>query len=91
MPGLQSENIKRGVLDEALAFMDGQKSRSNLMSNLHSVPANIMSAVYLSHIQRMSGSNPIVTIDLSYCAATSPSMSCLTPNRSMDFLMAYIV
>lgn len=87
MPGLYSENIKRGVLDEALAFMDGQKSRSGLISNLddHSVPANIMSAVYLSHIQRISGSNPIVTIDLSYRGTISPSMLCLTFNRSMIF------
>lgn len=77
MPGLYSENIKRGVLNEALAFMEGTITLADLASNLddHSVPANVMSAIYLSHIQRISGLNPIVSIDLSYDTEISPSTS----------------
>ncbi|KAH7309182.1 hypothetical protein B0I35DRAFT_398580 [Stachybotrys elegans] len=75
LPGIYSENVKRGILWEALDFMEGNKPFDDLASNLedHSVPAHIMSAVYVSHIRRMQGLNPVVSIDLTYEDAVSPN------------------
>jgi hypothetical protein len=67
-PGLYSENIKRGILDESVDFIRGKKSLDALTSNLvdHNIPAHLMSAVYLSHVRRRSNQNPIVTLDVTY-------------------------
>lgn len=67
-PGLLSENVKRGILEDALGYYEGTKAASELKSNLadHCVPVFIMSAVYLSHIQRTAGQDPIVALDISY-------------------------
>ncbi|UKZ89800.1 uncharacterized protein TrAFT101_004841 [Trichoderma asperellum] len=75
LPGIYSENVKRGILWEALDFIEGKKPFDDLASNLddHSVPANIMSAVYASHIQRMRGLNPVVSIELTYDGAVRPT------------------
>ncbi|RMZ82942.1 hypothetical protein DV737_g1827, partial [Chaetothyriales sp. CBS 132003] len=62
LPGIYSENVKRGILWEALDFIEGKKTFDDLSSNLedHSVPAHIMSAVYVSHIRRVQGENPVL-------------------------------
>lgn len=75
LPGIYSENVKRGILWEALDFIEGKKPFEDLLSNLedHSVPANIMSAVYVSHIRRTQGLNPVVNIDLTYDGVVGPS------------------
>lgn len=68
MPGLLSENVKRGILDDAIGFAQGTKDLCDLRSNLadHSIPANVMSAAYISHIHRKAGLSPIVTVDMKY-------------------------
>lgn len=73
-PGIYSENVKRGILWEALEYMSSQKPLSRLSSNLpdHSVPAALMSAAYVSHVRRTAGLNPVTRIDLSY-ASNEPS------------------
>jgi len=70
LPGLYSEDVKRGVLEEAVDFLEGKKGISELRSNLpdHSLPVHIMSAVYVSHIRRKAGMNPVVPIRISYNA-----------------------
>ncbi|KAJ4316131.1 hypothetical protein N0V94_005619 [Neodidymelliopsis sp. IMI 364377] len=67
-PGLLSENVKRGILEDALDYAEGKKSSKDLKSNLadHCIPVHIMSAIYVSHIQRTAHQSPIVTIDVSY-------------------------
>ncbi|KAI0428668.1 hypothetical protein F5Y09DRAFT_357628 [Xylaria sp. FL1042] len=62
------------VMDDAYDFFDGRKSPSDLISNIddHSIPAHMMSACYVSHIRRLRGENPIVTLDLTYTSALSP-------------------
>lgn len=86
LPGIYSENVKRGILWEALDFMEGKKSFENLASNLedHSVPAHIMSAVYVSHIRRVQGLNPVVSIDLTYDGVVSPSKYLFLDTRIYD-------
>lgn len=71
--GLYGENIKRGILEEAISFVGGGKSMEQLTSNLpdHSVPAHMMSAVYVSHIRRSSGLNPVVSLAMSYTGKTA--------------------
>lgn len=78
LEGIYSENVKRGILWEAVDFIDGRKSIDDLASNLddHSVPAHLMSAVYLSHIRRIAGMNPVVNIDLNYSRPVAPSKLC---------------
>ncbi|EPE26982.1 Cytochrome P450 [Glarea lozoyensis ATCC 20868] len=80
LPGIYSENVKRGILWEATDFLEGKKNCSELASNLddHSVPAHIMSAVYVSHVRRISGLNPVVSIDLTYTAKVSPNKGTAT-------------
>ena len=67
-PGLLSENVKRGILEEAIDFARGSKELSDLKSPLadHNVPAHIMSAIYISHIRRRAGLSPVVNIELDY-------------------------
>ena len=67
-PGLYSENIKRGVLDESIAFVNGRNTLDDITSNLtdHNIPVHLMSAVYLSHIKRQTGDNPIVNAKMKY-------------------------
>ena len=79
LPGIYSENVKRGMLWEALEHHEGKKSLEDMVSNIedHSVPANLMSAAYISHIQRVNGDNPIVTVDLNYGSDIRPSKSSL--------------
>ncbi|KAL9624631.1 MAG: hypothetical protein Q9160_001296 [Pyrenula sp. 1 TL-2023] len=66
--GLYGENIKRGILDEAIDFVRGALPLDNVTSNLpdHSVGAHLMSAAYISHIRRSKGWNPVVSIELAY-------------------------
>ncbi|KAL4892716.1 hypothetical protein BDV59DRAFT_208165 [Aspergillus ambiguus] len=66
MSGDTSEKVKRGILEEALDFMDGRVHADDLVSNLpdHALPAYIMSAAYLSHVRKRMGQNPAVTIEL---------------------------
>ncbi|KAI0192136.1 hypothetical protein F4808DRAFT_379246 [Astrocystis sublimbata] len=66
--GLYGENIKRGILDEAVSFVNGTMKIDEVTSNLpdHSVAAHLMAASYLSHIQRSQGLNPIISMDLTY-------------------------
>jgi hypothetical protein len=68
LPGLLSENVKIKILEESIEYAEGTKAASELKSSLadHSLPVHLMSAVYLSHIHRSAGRNPVVTIDLSY-------------------------
>lgn len=68
LPGIYSENVKRGILWEAVDFLNGGKKLSEMTSLLtdHAVPAHIMSASYISHIRRMRDLNPIVSVDLTY-------------------------
>ncbi|KXS94338.1 hypothetical protein AC578_4407 [Pseudocercospora eumusae] len=71
--GLYVEHIKRGVLHEALDFLEGRKSLNDMTSNLpdHSIPATMMSAAYLSYIRRERGLNPVTHIDLTYTNDTA--------------------
>lgn len=66
--GLYGENIKRGILNEAIGFVRGIVQLDDLTSNLsdHSVSAHLMSAAYMSHVSRSRGQNPIVGIDMTY-------------------------
>ena len=75
LPGIYSENVKRGILWEAVDFLEGKKELSEMSSNLedHSVPAHLMSAVYVSHVRRIAGLNPVVSVDLNYDGDVSPS------------------
>ncbi|RYP52803.1 hypothetical protein DL768_002052 [Monosporascus sp. mg162] len=75
LPGIYTENVKGGILREALDYLEGRKEVEDLVSNIddHSVPAHLMSATYMSHIRRVRGENPIVTIDLSYGPGIRPS------------------
>jgi hypothetical protein len=75
LPGIYSENVKRGILWEATDYLEGKKSLEEMVSNLddHSVPANLMSAVYISHVRRKQGLNPVVSIDLNYPTIVSAS------------------
>lgn len=70
-PGIYVENVKRGILWEALDFLDGNKSLDDLCSNLpdHSIPASLMSAAYASHVRRAAGQNPITSIDIEYSSS----------------------
>ncbi|OJJ07139.1 hypothetical protein ASPVEDRAFT_46518 [Aspergillus versicolor CBS 583.65] len=69
-PGLYSENIKRGILQEAIDFVNGKRSKADLSSPLtdHDIPVHLMSAVYLSHVRRAAGGNPIVDLKIDYNA-----------------------
>ncbi|EME40071.1 hypothetical protein DOTSEDRAFT_91360 [Dothistroma septosporum NZE10] len=71
--GIYMENIKRGILWEALEFLEGRTTVDDLTSNLpdHSVPANLMSATYMSHLRRTRGLNPVTHIDISYSSGTA--------------------
>ncbi|MCJ1266911.1 hypothetical protein MMC22_006796 [Lobaria immixta] len=86
MPGLFSENVKRGILWEAVSFMEGKKSLDDMSSNLedHSVPAHIMSAVYVSHVRRIAGLNPVVSVDLTYSSGISPNRGYATASIRKD-------
>jgi len=68
LPGIYSENVKRGVLWEAVDFLRGAKALPDLTSNLydHAVPAHIMSAAYISHIRRSRGLDSVVPIEITY-------------------------
>ena len=68
LPGIYAENIKRGILWEALDFLEGNKTVGDLTSNLpdHSVPASLMSAAYVSHVRRHNGLDPVTHIDIAY-------------------------
>lgn len=61
-----SANVKRGILEESIDFMNGRVRMNDLRSNLpdHDIPAHIMSATYLSHVRRGLGLSPVVTIQL---------------------------
>lgn len=61
-PGLYSENTKQEILQKTIKSVNGKKSIRDLTSNLtdHDIPARLISAVYLSHVRRASGENPIV-------------------------------
>lgn len=76
LPGIYSENVKRGILWEAVDYLEGKKGLSDMSSNLedHSVPAHLMSAVYVSHVRRTAGLNPIVSVELTYDEDVSPGM-----------------
>ena len=75
LPGIYTENVKKGILWEALDCLEGVKKVEEMVSNIedHSVPANLMSAAYISHIRRCMGENPIVSIDLDYTPYIRPS------------------
>jgi hypothetical protein len=77
--GIYSENVKRGILWEATDFLQGKKGLDDMASNLpdHSVPAHVMSAIYISHIRRAIGLSPVVPIDLTYngMLRASPKLS----------------
>ena len=75
--GLFSENVKKGILEEALQFLAGRKAVGELRSNLpdHAVQAYIMSAIYVSHVRRTSGLNPVVPIELSYGSGGLPFLN----------------
>ncbi|MCJ1245649.1 hypothetical protein MMC30_002853 [Trapelia coarctata] len=68
LPGIYSENVKRGILWESVAYLLDGKPLENLSSNLpdHSIPATLMSAAYVSHVRRKNGLNPITRIDIAY-------------------------
>jgi hypothetical protein len=68
LPGIYSENVKRGILWEALDYLHGKKGLDELSSNLpdHSLPAHFMSAAYVSHVRRTLGLNPITRINISH-------------------------
>jgi hypothetical protein len=72
-PGLLSENVKRGILEDAIDFVEGNKDIGDLRSNLadHNVPCHIMSAIYISHIRRKAGLSPVVNVDVNYQQGTS--------------------
>ena len=82
-PGLLSENVKRGILEEAIEYTEGTKTLNDLRSNLtdHSVPCSIMSAIYISHIRRKTGLSPIVNVNVDYRDGTS-SKSLLVSNTN---------
>lgn len=63
-----SRSIKHAALDEAIDFMAGVKKIEDLKSNLpdHSIPAHIMSAIYVSYIRRSVGLNPVVSLPLKF-------------------------
>ncbi|KAK8098764.1 Cytochrome P450 monooxygenase [Apiospora kogelbergensis] len=67
-PGLLSENVKRGILEDAIGFAQGERDIGDLQSNLadHSIPASVMSATYISHIRRKAGLSPVVTVEMHY-------------------------
>ncbi|KAF8861229.1 hypothetical protein BDZ45DRAFT_672024 [Acephala macrosclerotiorum] len=68
IPGLLSENVKRGILEDAIDFAVGNKDIGDLRSNLadHSLPCHIMSAIYISHVRRKTGLSPVVNVDVNY-------------------------
>ncbi|KAK8109436.1 Cytochrome P450 monooxygenase [Apiospora kogelbergensis] len=68
IPGLLSENVKRGILEDAIGFAQGERDIGDLQSNLadHSIPASVMSATYISHIRRKAGMSPVVTVEMHY-------------------------
>ncbi|KAM3420961.1 hypothetical protein BST61_g4193 [Cercospora zeina] len=70
--GLYIENIKQGILWEALDFMQGKRGVDALTSNLpdHAIPAAMMSAAYVSHIRRSHALNPVTRIDVTYADDT---------------------
>lgn len=74
--GIYMENIKQGILREALGFLEGNITIDELTSNLpdHSIPATMMSAAYMSHIRRSRGLNPITHISVTY----TNDMACAT-------------
>lgn len=71
--GHYGENIKRGILDEAIGLINGTAKFGDLTSNLpdHSLAAHLTSATYISHIRRSQGLNPIVSMDLTYSGEIS--------------------
>ncbi|KAE8356238.1 hypothetical protein BDV28DRAFT_154832 [Aspergillus coremiiformis] len=95
-PGLYSENIKRGILDETIDFVNGKKNVRSITSPLtdHDIPAHLMSAVYLSHVIRIAGGNPIVNLKISYTDDGAPqgSIDIRPPARglSRSFSPVYI-
>ncbi|KAI9711721.1 MAG: hypothetical protein M1820_001865 [Bogoriella megaspora] len=72
LPGIYSENIKRGILWEVDDFLKGRKTVPAMTSNIldHAIPTHIMSAAYISHIRRVRGLNPIVPVHLVYDEAS---------------------
>lgn len=68
LPGIYSENVKRGILWEAVDFLQGHRTLEEMTSSIldHSVPATIMSAAYISHIRRVKDLNPIVPVEITY-------------------------
>lgn len=63
-----SRYVKHAVLDNAIAFMQGKRAVQGLKSNLpdHSIPAHLMSAIYMSSVNRKLGLNPIISMDLDF-------------------------
>lgn len=66
--GLYGENIKRGILVEAIECVKGKLDVEDLASQItdHSVPVHLMVAAYISHVRRTAGSDPTVSLDIFY-------------------------
>lgn len=96
LPGIYSENVKRGILWESVDFLRGEKSLQELTSHLedHAVPVHIMSSAYISHIRRIRGMDPVVPVNISYSGklplGNSSSAKSLTHNH-MVFLQRVVL
>ncbi|WP_242108001.1 Gfo/Idh/MocA family protein [Luteimonas aquatica] len=62
---LHIEQVKKEALREFVLFVAGRIERAQLRSNIddHLVPARLMSAIYLSHVARSGGGNPVVPLE----------------------------
>ncbi|ORY06124.1 hypothetical protein BCR34DRAFT_666675 [Clohesyomyces aquaticus] len=89
LPGIYSENVKRGILWEAVDYMNGNKTLGNMSSNLpdHSIPAALMSAAYASHVRRSLGLNPVTHIDLAYSSKSGDSLA-MAELREEDLIIS---
>ncbi len=63
---LHIEQVKKEALREFVFFISGRIDRSQLKSNIddHVIPARLMSALYLSHVNRTLGANPVASLAL---------------------------
>ncbi|KAK5988356.1 hypothetical protein PT974_12507 [Cladobotryum mycophilum] len=88
LPGIYSENIKRGILWEAIDYLQSKKSLDQMSSNIwdHSVPVAFMSAAYASHVRRSLGLSPVTRIDLTY-ASDEPFSHALAALRRQDLVI----
>ena len=64
---LYTEQAKNLMIEELLLAVQGKRTPESLTSNItsHTLAAEVMSAMYVSHVQGKNRRNPVATVDMS--------------------------